>query len=173
VEAIIRLGDSTSLLARGLATLRSEGFESGVRFDSNADSNGSGYSVIELKKDAPALGFGGERAGQKPQLEGTVPDGRGPSGTTGRREWDSVNALAKDGSASNGGSNGVGLPPERCGVPATGRSVHGSHGAWPRWRPALGRERLSGAAEGLSAARPVPNDAVDQPGSEPAIAKCR
>jgi hypothetical protein len=41
VEAIIRLGDSTSSLARGLATLRSEAFESGVRFD----SNGFGYSV--------------------------------------------------------------------------------------------------------------------------------
>jgi hypothetical protein len=78
VEAIIRLGDSTSSLARGLATLRSEEFESGVRFDSNADSNGSGYSGSALNP-----------AGQKPQLEGTVPDGRGPSGTTGRREWDS------------------------------------------------------------------------------------
>jgi hypothetical protein len=67
-----------TLIGQILRAARSEGFEWGRHFGSNAGSNGPGLTDQTVND-----------AGLKPQLEATIPDGGEPSGTCGRREWDS------------------------------------------------------------------------------------
>ncbi|MGH9259708.1 MAG: hypothetical protein ACRD08_07405, partial [Acidimicrobiales bacterium] len=67
-EDVVAVSGQSAMAATGqiLPSAHSEGFESRAQPDNNADSNDPGYSGSAVNP-----------AGQKPQLEPTVPDGRG------------------------------------------------------------------------------------------------